>query len=290
MFQTEVCRALAESVSEKTLHAVQAIQKLNFDEAEAELKLISQEITRRRDTFSDSNSDEVFNEGFILSVFVELFLDYVSYWRLLVSDQYSESWSALQDVQDQLRTIYRYIKEPRPAILKHIEKQCGELEKLYPYQVFFSVGLIKEKAECSICGKSIDNLECEHIAGELYRGRRAYGIVKKIKQLDHVAVVTNPADKRCTVQLLNTDEQFKGVAYLANGIRNEVLDPLGFSHLEFTEIRKSNKDMTIVGRNDPCPCGSGNKFKKCCIDKSYIETTHVNIVPGSVNLANLLDS
>jgi hypothetical protein len=23
-----------------------------------------------------------------------------------------------------------------------------------------------------------------------------------------------------------------------------------------------------VGRNDPCPCGSGKKFKKCCLDKS----------------------
>jgi hypothetical protein len=22
-----------------------------------------------------------------------------------------------------------------------------------------------------------------------------------------------------------------------------------------------------VGRNDPCPCGSGKKFKKCCHDK-----------------------
>jgi len=22
-----------------------------------------------------------------------------------------------------------------------------------------------------------------------------------------------------------------------------------------------------VGRNDPCPCGSGKKFKKCCIVK-----------------------
>jgi preprotein translocase subunit SecA len=21
---------------------------------------------------------------------------------------------------------------------------------------------------------------------------------------------------------------------------------------------------TKVGRNDPCPCGSGKKFKKCC--------------------------
>ena len=22
-----------------------------------------------------------------------------------------------------------------------------------------------------------------------------------------------------------------------------------------------------VGRNDPCPCGSGKKFKTCCLDK-----------------------
>lgn len=22
-----------------------------------------------------------------------------------------------------------------------------------------------------------------------------------------------------------------------------------------------------IGRNDPCPCGSGLKFKKCCINK-----------------------
>ena len=26
--------------------------------------------------------------------------------------------------------------------------------------------------------------------------------------------------------------------------------------------------MSLVGRNDPCPCGSGRKFKKCCLNKS----------------------
>ena len=26
-------------------------------------------------------------------------------------------------------------------------------------------------------------------------------------------------------------------------------------------------DYTKVGRNDPCPCGSGEKFKSCCIEK-----------------------
>ena len=24
-----------------------------------------------------------------------------------------------------------------------------------------------------------------------------------------------------------------------------------------------------VGRNDPCPCGSGKKYKKCCLSKTY---------------------
>jgi hypothetical protein len=28
------------------------------------------------------------------------------------------------------------------------------------------------------------------------------------------------------------------------------------------------QDKQRVGRNDPCPCGSGKKFKKCCISKS----------------------
>lgn len=24
-----------------------------------------------------------------------------------------------------------------------------------------------------------------------------------------------------------------------------------------------------IGRNDPCPCGSGKKYKKCCLDKPF---------------------
>ena len=24
-----------------------------------------------------------------------------------------------------------------------------------------------------------------------------------------------------------------------------------------------------VGRNDPCPCGSGKKYKQCCINKPF---------------------
>ena len=32
-------------------------------------------------------------------------------------------------------------------------------------------------------------------------------------------------------------------------------------------IREAIRDMGGVGRNSPCPCGSGLKFKQCCIHK-----------------------
>lgn len=34
-----------------------------------------------------------------------------------------------------------------------------------------------------------------------------------------------------------------------------------------------------IGRNDQCPCGSGKKYKKCCIDKSVRNISDVNTVP-----------
>jgi len=34
----------------------------------------------------------------------------------------------------------------------------------------------------------------------------------------------------------------------------------------FAEEEKKNQPIKTekVGRNDPCPCGSGKKYKKCC--------------------------
>ncbi len=36
---------------------------------------------------------------------------------------------------------------------------------------------------------------------------------------------------------------------------------------EENEILSLSNPLKIVGRNDPCPCGSGKKFKKCCLEK-----------------------
>jgi uncharacterized protein YecA (UPF0149 family) len=34
---------------------------------------------------------------------------------------------------------------------------------------------------------------------------------------------------------------------------------------EYAELLKADADRSSTGRNDACPCGSGKKFKKCCL-------------------------
>ena len=32
--------------------------------------------------------------------------------------------------------------------------------------------------------------------------------------------------------------------------------------------REPARPAPKIGRNDPCPCGSGKKFKRCCVDQA----------------------
>ena len=34
-----------------------------------------------------------------------------------------------------------------------------------------------------------------------------------------------------------------------------------------TRVRQIVNEAPKVGRNDPCPCGSGKKYKKCCLEE-----------------------
>lgn len=43
--------------------------------------------------------------------------------------------------------------------------------------------------------------------------------------------------------------------------------PYDYPNTQNSGIRKKNK----IGRNDPCPCGSGKKFKKCCLGKKIYD-------------------
>ncbi|NDE82966.1 MAG: hypothetical protein EB051_05080 [Chlamydiia bacterium] len=46
-------------------------------------------------------------------------------------------------------------------------------------------------------------------------------------------------------------------------------------------LQKKNKrlKMSKPGRNDPCSCGSGEKFKKCCEKKIGLKKIQAHLIP-----------
>lgn len=51
------------------------------------------------------------------------------------------------------------------------------------------------------------------------------------------------------------------------------INDAGIGRSKYTARRKVRAIMVKIGRNDPCPCGSGKKYKKCCLEKAEFEFT-----------------
>lgn len=79
-------------------------------------------------------------------------------------------------------------------------------------------------------------------------------------------------DKRFTVDrflhivVKNGKEKFEATGLEAVMIQHEI------DHMDgILSFDRGHRNADKVGRNEPCPCGSGEKFKKCCIDKGVIK-------------------
>lgn len=62
------------------------------------------------------------------------------------------------------------------------------------------------------------------------------------------------------------------------------------SRVSRPSYRKNNKQQPIrvekIGRNEPCHCGSGKKYKKCCLKKDRQEQKENRIVNQTLNALN----
>jgi len=257
-------------------------------DAEQLLSSIRQKVSDCKDEISVT-SDKILNEFFVLNSYIDLLLEYSRTWFLIREGQFGNSWQSLQSTMDLLRTVKKFSKKNNDSEhLAFFENQLVNLEKLYPYNVFFSVGAVVDYYECSICGADIDSILCPHIKGGLYGGVMAVAIAKNMNELNHVSMVKYPADKRCVVQYDDTGEQFKLVRYLADLLNKKRLKPFDFGELRFSTRMIENPDYKKLGRNEVCFCGSGKKFKHCCIDKKIVEEGHVDIISNPIAVRSVM--
>ena len=75
-----------------------------------------------------------------------------------------------------------------------------------------------------------------------------------------VKVPADFADDDELCHLCRKKEVFKYVPHPATGRTVGVCQPCAYGTVTLQPGEKT-------GRNEPCPCGSGRKFKKCCLNR-----------------------
>ncbi len=195
-----------------------------------------------------------------------------------------ESKGTIEKQLEEIKDDYALTEKERKAkivkeLTQKVKQAYSSKEDFLPKEHLSQIGKI-------IFLRTIDLLWMSHLDNMQYLregiGLRGYG------QRDPL-VEYKQESFRMFEQLLNTIEeeaigsffklefkqnQAKPVIEEKNEITNKVLakaqyskpaEPGGFSSdKEDKKIQKATATLPKVGRNEPCPCGSGKKYKKCC--------------------------
>ena len=168
------------------------------------------------------------------------------------------------DVMNQHRSlVYKKRQEilsgiPRDEILELLKNQIseGDVENLYNQKEKEMGSELMRQIERLVMLNTLDNLWMNHLEDMEYMRDsvrlRAYG------QRDPLVEYKNEGRQLFKNLLLNFETQVAAIIL-------KIQPPQNFAQQKqnFETPKSTNANFSGVGRNDPCPCGSGKKFKKC---------------------------
>ena len=168
--------------------------------------------------------------------------------------------------------------------LNFIDKQVKQYQSLFPYKIFLSPEFLELEKQCTICGQvvSIRN-HCGHRVGEIYNGEMCCRKITKLELLG-TAFVESPLQRYSIPFLTDKKTNEKQDHYNYNLIKY-LISKLKSPFVEWqalkTEKLYPHSKFNNLGRNDKCPCGSGKKYKKCCLEKLGVLMPHYAFnIPG----------
>lgn len=236
-------------------------QKYSLEEFDKELQAIKEDYVKE-------NKQKEAKQIWIYQTIIEIHKLFIDAFDLLKNKQYYQGWCQLERIEitiSSLKKHFLYNKEQYK--LWHIEKSVKNLQVIFPYKIFASTELLKKKKKCSVCDKEISiRNNCGHIIGEIYDGEMCHRIVTEVEILG-ISLVQNPGNKFSVMFMTDekTGEQIDQYNYYTIDYLFEHIDePYEYWDLEVSQRTIAKEDYGDIGRNEPCACGSGKKFKKCC--------------------------
>lgn len=231
-------------------------KKILFDES------VNEKIEQYRINAIDQEDEKNANYFWCLREIFNIQKGFVSAIEDLNSKKFEEAWSLFEKIDIEIGNLeqnFDVFQEKDKYQIVFIKRIISEYQKLFPYQYFFSRENIIKREECSICGKVISlRNSCGHKPGKLYMGELCSRIVTDM-ELKGISIVTDPFDKYTYLQLPGKEYNYG----MIEALMQELSSPYDDFFIETVKIKKS--EYKKVQRNSLCPCGSGKKYKKCCL-------------------------
>lgn len=175
----------------------------------------------------------------------------------------------LGDYEDKIYLISSLVEKPEEIISERESKDTDIYYKEYT----------KEELEKSVIDNLIDCKEARKLIDFLKKRKIKYTteIVSSmiIEIMNMSSDYMNNIKKLMKIELDNIDEAneyLKLIMKLYNNILHYGLygySPDELFKIQMLELQKEEelKKKQKIGRNEPCPCGSGRKYKHCCMNK-----------------------
>ena len=213
-------------------------------------------------------------------------------FTLMKGRKFYEAWCALEGAEVALGFLERHETGSWSEFrLDFIQRYTAKWQSLFPYKLFLSPELLQHETSCSICGEvSLSPRKfCGHRSGEIYDGKMCCRIVQRLDVLG-TAVVQKPIQKYSVI-FLNDNRTGKERDHYNYAVVRYAVDALRHPFDEWNVERTTrvwpHSRFRHLGRNDQCPCESGRKYKKCCLQQPGVVRPHLEFtlaVPPPVEL------
>lgn len=207
---------------------------------------------------------------------------YLNAFKLLKSGNYFNAWKEFENIEIKLQFLAPHMDiNSDEYYLLFIKNHIKRYQSLYPYKIFMSPEILEHEKVCSVCNKRISiRNPCGHEVGEIYNGEMCYRIVTKCDVLG-ISFVESPLQKYSVPFLTDgkTEELKDHYNYkLIENLVKELKSPFDDWDVEIKQVIHPHETFADIGRNDKCPCGSGEKYKKCCLLKDGVTMPHYEFI------------
>lgn len=203
---------------------------------------------------------------------------YIESFFQLKAEQFYDGWCTLEQVEIGLHYLIRHYQDTTDEFhVDFISKHISQCQSIYPYNIFLSPEIVEIEKKCNICKNvvSIRN-SCGHHVGEIYDGQMCLRIVTEVKLLG-MGFVRDPVQKYSVPFLSSSTGDSKRDHYnysIVNYLIKRLESPFYGWDVEWATRRHPHSRFSHIGRNDPCPCESGKKYKKCCLLEEGVLRPH----------------